>query len=286
MSIDIHDLIKIKRMGVINITPDSFSGEGEIPSLSKITDTIKNFGPIECIDLGAESTAPKSHPIDAQTEWARFQDLGLEVIEKIPHQTIISIDTYHPETIFKMSKVLKGRPLIWNDVSGQVDADVENFLVSLSNVHYVLSHNLSPSRKMTNSHMNYVSQIEDNIFFWDMVSFFAEKLKIFKEKKVSSRVIFDPCFGFSKSLEQNIYLMKNFVHLAREVNHPAWLIGISRKSFLRHLHGIDIVTPQSREFLDQNHEKDLREILADFPYAFIWVRTHRPELLPTSFQLS
>ena len=286
MKIDIHELIKIKRMGVINITPNSFSEDENNLSFANLEKKIQDFGMIECVDLGAESTAPKSHPIDAQTEWSRYQEIGLKLIEKIPAQTLISIDTYHPETIYKMSKVLKDRPLIWNDVSGQVDDEVISFLVSRPNVYYVLSHNLAPNRRMTSAHMNYVSAVSEETFFWDMVSFFGERLKLFRQKNVQGRVIFDPCFGFSKSVEQNLYLMKNFSHLAREVEHKMWLIGISRKSFLRVKHGVEVLTPQTREYLDQQHENDLREILIDFPYPFVWVRTHRPELLPTSFQLS
>lgn len=286
MKIDIHELIKIKRMGVINITPNSFSEDENNLSFVNLEKKIQDFGMIECVDLGAESTAPKSHPIDAQTEWSRYQEIGLKLIEKIPAQTLISIDTYHPETIYKMSKVLKDRPLIWNDVSGQVDDEVISFLVSRPNVYYVLSHNLAPNRRMTSAHMNYVSAVSEETFFWDMVSFFGERLKLFRQKNVQGRVIFDPCFGFSKSVEQNLYLMKNFSHLAREVEHKMWLIGISRKSFLRVKHGVEVLTPHTREYLDQQHENDLREILIDFPYPFVWVRTHRPELLPTSFQLS
>lgn len=273
-------------MGVINITPNSFSEDENNLSFANLEKKIHNFGPVECVDLGAESTAPKSHPIDAQTEWSRYQEIGLKLIEKIPAQTLISIDTYHPETIYKISKVLKDRPLIWNDVSGQVDDEVNSFLVSRPNVYYVLSHNLAPNRRMTSAHMNYVSEVSEETFFWDMVSFFGERLKLFRQKNVQGRVIFDPCFGFSKSVEQNLYLMKNFSHLAREVEHKMWLIGISRKSFLRAKHGVEVLTPQTREYLDQQHENDLREILIDFPYPFVWVRTHRPELLPTSFQLS
>lgn len=273
-------------MGVINITPNSFSEDENNLSFVNLEKKIQDFGMIECVDLGAESTAPKSHPIDAQTEWSRYQEIGLKLIEKIPAQTLISIDTYHPETIYKISKVLKDRPLIWNDVSGQVDDEVISFLVSRPNVYYVLSHNLAPNRRMTSAHMNYVSKVSEETFFWDMVSFFGERLKLFRQKNVQGRVIFDPCFGFSKSVEQNLYLMKNFSHLAREVEHNMWLIGISRKSFLRAKHGVEVLTPQTREYLDQQHENDLREILIDFPYPFVWVRTHRPELLPTSFQLS
>ncbi|MFY7992851.1 MAG: dihydropteroate synthase [Bacteriovoracaceae bacterium] len=286
MNRDIHDLIKIKRMGVINITPNSFSDGDDQLSLSKLTQKIQDFGPVECVDIGAESTAPKSLPIDAETEWLRFQEWGLPLIEKISPQTLISIDTYHPETIFKLARQLKDRPFIWNDVSGQLDTEVESFLLARPNVYYVLSHNLAPTRSKASSHMDFVSTAAPEEFFWDMVSFFGPKIKRLREINVYSRVILDPCFGFSKTVEQNLYLMKNFAHLVREVNHPSWLVGISRKSFLRQKYGIDVMTPESREFLDQKHEVDLRELLVDFPFPFVWVRTHRPELLPTSFQLA
>ncbi len=283
---DIHELIKIKRMGVINLTPNSFSDGDLNITLPTLQSKIQQFGPIECIDIGAESTAPNSLPIDAQTEWERIQEFGLDLIEKIPPQTIISLDTYHPETIYRLNHVLKDRPLIWNDISGKLDDQVMTFLLGRPNVYYVLSHNLAPTREQSSEHMNFLSTTDLDGFFWDMVSFFSEALKNLKNKHLSDRVIFDPCFGFSKTAEQNLYLMKNLSLLAREVNHPSWLVGISRKSFLRKRHDIEVMTPESREYMDQKHEDDLREILADFPFPFVWVRTHRPELLPTSFQLA
>lgn len=272
-----HEDVTIKRMGVINITPNSFSDGGEFLDPELLSQKLQLFSTVESIDIGAESTAPKNDPIDSTEEWDRFQHWGLPFIKKLPPQVLVSIDTYHPETIFKISSILKDRPLMWNDISGQFDDSALQFLFSKANVSYVLSHNLAPERKLSGRHMDYVQETDDDSFFWDMVSFFSERLKMALAKNVEGRLVLDPCFGFSKTLEQNLYLMKNFAHLAREVKHPLWMIGISRKSFLQKKH-----QTHEQSILDQNHINDIHEILHGFPYERVWVRTHRPELLPAS----
>ena len=264
-------------MGVINVTPNSFSDGGEIRSPDDVLKKIKDFGPVEAVDIGAESTAPKNAPVDSQEEWSRFQEFVLPIIPQIPHHIVLSIDTYHPETIFKLSRYVDDRPFMWNDVSGHVDSDVMNFLVSKTNGSYVLCHNKAPTRALSGSHMDYVSEGDLEAFFWDMVSFFSERMEIFKKKNLQHRIVLDPCFGFSKTLEQNIYLMDQFHHLVREVKHFKWMIGISRKSFLRSLHNTSEVS-----LLDEKHSEDVLRIISHAYSATIWLRSHRPELLPIS----
>lgn len=237
-------------MGVMNITPDSFSDGGEF-DLSRLSSSVDAW------DIGAESTAPMNAPITADEEWARLESHLPELL-KVP---LLSLDTYHPETIFRMSSLRKN--LIWNDVSGKFDTHVENFLSLDSTFQYVLCHNHAPSRGLTGHHMDYVLGTT-----LDTLSEFFLKYK-------HPRVIFDPCLGFSKTYEENWMILDNMGELQKRVRHPRWLIGFSRKSFLRKKFGL---TLENREELDVKHVQVLSEVLAEMS-GEVWVRTHRPELL-------
>lgn len=237
-------------MGVMNITPDSFSDGGEF-DLSRLSQNIDAW------DVGAESTAPMNASISSDEEWARLAP-HLTHLLKVP---LLSLDTYHPETIFRMASLRNN--LIWNDVSGKFDEHVEQFLSLDSSFQYVYCHNLAPSRELTGEHMDYahgttVQAVID--YFWG---------------KRHPRVIFDPCLGFSKTYEENWAILGNMGEIQKKVGHNRWLIGFSRKSFLRKKFGLDL---SQREELDRKHLEVLSEVLGEMS-GEVWVRTHRPELL-------
>ncbi len=237
-------------MGVMNITPNSFSDGGEY-DLSRLS------FPVDAWDVGAESTAPMNASISPEEEWSRLEK-HLPDLLKVP---LLSLDTYHPETIFRMSSLRKN--LIWNDVSGKFDAHVENFLSLDSTFQYVLCHNHAPTRDLSGRHMDYV--------FGTTLDSLTEFFLKFKHP----RVIFDPCLGFSKTYEENWMILENMGELQKRVGHKRWLVGFSRKSFLRKKFGL---TLENREELDQKHVQILSEVLAQMQ-GEVWVRTHRPELL-------
>lgn len=248
----------IKRMGVINITPDSFSDGGEFFSPDAISQRLQFLNQFEAIDIGAESTAPKNAAISPRTEWERWQ-MVLPELKKLT--TTISADTYHPETIFELVKFWQDHklrsPLIWNDVSGKFDEAVHEYLKSGHD--YIFCHNLALTRELSGRHMDYVS----------------EKLELenYFRPHLHPQVIFDPCLGFSKSYEQNWEIIGNFSELRKQIQHPRWLIGYSRKSFLRKKYSTD-----DREKLDQLHALELQKMLQS-QSGETWIRTHRPELI-------
>ncbi len=242
--------LNLRRMGVMNITPDSFSDGGEY-DLSRLSLSADAW------DVGAESTAPMNLSISADEEWGRLEP-HLPALLKIP---LLSLDTYHPETIFRMAGLRNN--LIWNDVSGKFDKSVEEFLSLDSSFQYVLCHNLAPSRDLTGRHMDYATGTS------------LETLTAFFLKYKHPRVIFDPCLGFSKTYEENWMILENMGELSRRVGHKRWLIGFSRKSFLRKKFGLEL---SQRDELDQKHVEVLSEVLAEMS-GEVWVRTHRPELL-------
>lgn len=226
----------LKSMGVINITPNSFSDGGESFSAEKCISKINELLnlDVQYLDFGAESTAPFNSKIDSKEEIERFENILFPSLVHldIPENVRISIDTYRPETFKRVyDEISKNfvRPLIWNDVSGVIDNEVFNILKECPNSEYVFSHNNVNSRDDVLNHMDYCNE-------GDIVSqlslYFEKGLEQFKANGLEERVILDPCFGFSKTYEQNLDLIKNIEILTSKFNNT-WLLGISKKSFLR-----------------------------------------------------
>ncbi|MCM2348597.1 MAG: dihydropteroate synthase [Bacteriovoracaceae bacterium] len=256
---------------MINITPNSFSGLGEILSPAEVAERFNQFGQIEALDLGAESTAPMNKSIGHEEEWERLAPyLPYLKTLKVP----LSLDTYHPETISKIASLwLKEGievPLIWNDVSGKFDHFVEEFLSFSPKFSYVFCHNLAPTRELSGRHMDYVSPLQGEDYLEELAAYFLP----FKRE----RVILDPTLGFSKTHEQNWLVLENFGKLQQKVRHDQWLLGFSRKSFLRRKLGFEKITSENREELDQYHQKILEEIKPQMT-GTVLIRTHRPELI-------
>jgi dihydropteroate synthase len=248
---------KFKRMGVMNITPNSFSDGGEFFTPESIQNRLQELSLFEAIDIGAESTAPQNEAISWQEEWQRWE-LVLPFFKNL--STAVSADSYHPETIFELLKFWRDEKpkckLIWNDVAGKFDEAVKDFLKSGND--YVFCHNLAPTRALSGRHMDFVAS--------------ELNLKDYFLPYKHPQVIFDPCLGFSKSYQQNWWVLENFKTLQQEIGHTRWLIGFSRKSFLRQK-----FQTENRDELDNIHG----EILSTMNLAAgeLWVRTHRPELI-------
>lgn len=251
-------------MGVINITPDSFSDGGEF-SHHNFQEKLLSFSTSDAIDLGAESTAPMNESISWETEWERLKP-NLGFLKKFPG--VLSFDTYHPETLEEIMRFYLDhgfeQDLIWNDVSGKFDHSVHDFLSISDKFHYVYCHNLAPKRELSGRHMDYV---DPGLSLESLRDYFGG----FKQPQV----IFDPCLGFSKNYAQNWMILENFAKLAEMVGHDRWLLGFSRKSFLRKKY--DLTLEQKSE-LDQKHVDVLKDLKLPMS-GEVWIRTHRPDLL-------
>lgn len=239
-------------MGVINLTPDSFSDGGKYNSVTSLNERIIELSKwAEIIDLGAESTAPFNQAIGIDTELSRFEESFYPILEKSADPAIkISIDTYRVEVFLEVaSRVNKYWPncaLIWNDVSGVVDDALLKALHGTQKFSYVYSHNLCGDRKKTSDHMQFVDEHIDLISH--MENFFSNALN---EMKCNRNIFLDPCFGFSKTREQNHTLLREFSRLANIFSHHHWVYGISRKSFLRFPKELDSKDPYNQSQLDQ-----------------------------------
>ena len=221
-------------MGVLNLTPDSFSGDGILQdrdpiqyALNKAKQFLKDGADI--LDIGAESSRPGSKPISAAVELERLLPI-LKALRKENIGGIISIDTYKSEVARQCLE--NGADWI-NDIWGfKRDTDLAE-VVSQYDAPVVLMHNRSkPSAVKNNDRLgaSYQGSIYSNFMeeiindLRDSVSF-AIRARISKEN-----IIIDPGIGFGKTVEQNLALINRLGEI-KALGYPI-LIGPSRKSFL------------------------------------------------------
>ena len=211
-------------MGILNLTPDSFSDGGKFNDFRKANIHIKemiNFG-AEIIDIGGESTRPGSKTIHHKKEWERIENV-LKNFKKRYKGKILSLDTRKPEIMIKSLKF--GVDLI-NDVSG-FEYD-KNSLKNLKkiNIAKVIHHMQgTPNTMQKNPKYNNV--------LLDIYDFFEKKLDKIKTKNI----ILDPGIGFGKNLKHNLTLISN-ISLFHTLGFPI-LIGTSRKRFINQISGMN-----------------------------------------------
>ena len=213
-------------MGILNLTPDSFSDGGLYSQSHKAFSHIQNMinKGANIIDIGGESTRPGSKDIPSEMEWRRIKKVIIKFKKKYP-RIFLSVDTRKSEVMFK---AIKYKSDLINDVSGfnydlKAIDKIKNF-----NVWKVLHHMQgTPSTMQINPRYKNV--------LLDLYDFFEEKLetdfKIFKHKKF----IVDPGIGFGKNLKHNLILM-NKISLFHTLGFPL-LIGTSRKKFVNQISG-------------------------------------------------
>lgn len=219
-----------KIVGILNITPDSFSDGGRFTLESQALthlDTMLAAG-ADVIDIGAESTRPSAVAVSASEEWLRISTIFIKIVEKIKHfnkkydkKILLSLDSRHFTTIKQAYEI--GIDII-NDVSGLQDEKIIDFIAK-NNIKAVLMHNLSVPAD-PNIVINSALNVTNEILKWG-----HEKIAFLEGKGVKkSQLIFDPGIGFSKSASQSIRILRNIDRL-RELGLPLF-IGHSKKSFL------------------------------------------------------
>lgn len=231
-------------MGVINITPNSFSDTiSHLHHSAELITKLNQFKKIPALvfDFGFESSAPMNSAITSHEERIRF-DLFFEMIKEVDLSgQWISFDSYRPENYIYFEERFKSRyhncGFIFNDVSGVLDAPVLDLLKSkkgCGDFYYLYTSTHIPSRDQTLSHMEFLR-------IGDIVEMTATHFKNGFQKLaaigMNQQLILDPGFGFSKSFEQNWDLIHRFDELVWNLKDAGidcpWLIGLSKKSFLR-----------------------------------------------------
>ena len=219
-------------MGVINMTPDSFSDGGKYNKINSALERAKYFIKKGCqiIDVGGESTRPGAKEINLNNEWKRIEGF-FKKTKKL--NCLISLDT-------RKSKIMdlanKYKVDLVNDVSGlNYDISTINFLRKTKKP-FVIHHSKGSPKNMQKK-PNY-----KNVLL-DIYDFFENKLKTINRNGIKHKnIILDPGIGFGKNLKHNITLLKH-VSIFHSLGYPV-MLGISRKRFIKDL--VDINDSKER----------------------------------------
>ncbi|WP_425405267.1 dihydropteroate synthase [Hwanghaeella sp.] len=227
-------------MGIVNVTPDSFSSDG----LADMPEAARDDGLVaravaqaasfidsgaDILDIGGESTRPGAAPVPAGEEMDRVVPVVEAIAERFP-DTLISVDTYK-STVARA--VLDAGAHIINDVwAGQADPDMMSVVESYG-VPYVLMHNrarwgaASQDARIGGSY----EAPQYNNFLEDILREMSAMAKTALDAGIPAElIVLDPGVGFGKTLDQNLTLIRRLGAI-RELGYPV-LLGPSRKSFI------------------------------------------------------
>ena len=211
-------------IGVLNLTPDSFSDGGKfnkkVKGLAQANNLYKAGANI--IDIGGESTRPGSKGISNIKEWNRIKD----VLKNINKKINLSLDTRKSDI---MEKGIMAGVKIINDVSG-LSYDKQTIKVLKKyNIPFVIQHSKGTPETMQRN-PNY-----KNVLL-DVYDYLEEKIKNVRAIGIKhNNIIIDPGIGFGKNLKHNMNLISN-VSIFHSLGYPV-LLGLSRKRFIKDLSG-------------------------------------------------
>jgi dihydropteroate synthase len=213
-------------MGVLNLTPDSFSDGGKFNSFKKANKRIKNMidAGANIIDVGGESTRPGSKIISQKIELQRVKQVIKKFKKKYP-KTLLSIDTRKSQV---MNFSIKHNVDIINDVSC-FKFDTKSFsMIKNQNLWKIIHHMQgTPQTMQINPKYKHV--------LLDIYDFFEREIKKFKKSKYQKKIILDPGIGFGKNLKHNLMIL-NKISIFHSLGFPI-LIGTSRKKFINQISG-------------------------------------------------
>jgi dihydropteroate synthase len=214
---------QVKLVGILNVTPDSFSDGGLYKDSRKALEQARKLFAegAAIVDVGAESTNPKSSTITLEEEWSRLNPVLAELLPAFPNK--ISIDTHHPETIRRIAKMF-GNKFIANDVTGMNDPEMRK-TVALYKLHCIISH--LPAQFGTDIQAAHRVARMDNE--QDVLQeLLVRRTQLIELGLTKNKIILDPGIGFGKTMELNRKLLK----FSRLVQDGDVMIGHSRKRFL------------------------------------------------------
>jgi dihydropteroate synthase len=220
-------------MGIINITPDSFSGDGLLNDQGGVKKAVEQGVRFaregaHILDVGGESTRPGAEPVDAETELRRV----LPVIEALSREVTLplSIDTYKAEVA---AAALDAGAHLVNDVWGlRMDPALAD-LCARRGAPVIVMHNRSRPRNAVQEARlggRYVGTVYDDLLA-DVATELQLSINLAKAAGVSDEhILIDPGIGFGKTVEQNLTLLNN-LDTFKALGYPI-LLGPSNKSFI------------------------------------------------------
>jgi dihydropteroate synthase len=208
-------------MGVLNVTPDSFSDGGSFESVDAAVAHAAAMVELGAgiVDVGGESTRPGAAPVDSKAERARVLPVVRELVARgIP----VSIDTRHAKTA--LAAIDAGAQLV-NDVTGGLGDDRMARVIAETGVHYVVMHWREGGADAVPEYRNVVTDVRRELKH-RIASLIVEGVQ-------PEQIVLDPGLGFGKSAEHNWALLGHLEQLG-SLGHGL-LIGASRKRFLGRL---------------------------------------------------
>ncbi|MEA5510344.1 dihydropteroate synthase [Crocosphaera sp. UHCC 0190] len=211
-------------MGILNVTPDSFSDGGEFNSLETAlnqAETMINVG-VDIIDIGGQSTRPGAEEISLEEELNRV----IPVIKVLRKTRLIPISIDTTRAAVAKAAVEAGADIV-NDISGGTFDNKMFSTVASLDVPLILMHIRGTPKTMQNN-TNYQDLLAE-IYQW-LQTQLEKAIKIGIDQR---KLIIDPGIGFAKNHQQNIELLRHLSEF-KELQCPV-LVGVSRKSFLGHI---------------------------------------------------
>jgi dihydropteroate synthase len=211
-------------MGILNLTPDSFSDGGKFNKKNSGYNYALNLFKIgaNIIDIGGESTRPGSKSISNKQEWNRIKN----TLKSIDKKITISLDTRKSDI---MEKGIKNSVRLINDISGLSYDDRTIKILKKYNTPFVIQHTQGTPETMQKNPKY------KNVLL-DIYDFFEKKIKFVRLKGIKhNNIILDPGIGFGKNLKHNMNLISN-ISIFHSLGFPV-LLGLSRKRFIKDLSG-------------------------------------------------
>ncbi len=222
------DMSRSHVMGIVNVTPDSFSDGGQYHQLDSALAHARRLVQEGAgfVDIGGESTRPGAVPVSVQEELDRV----CPVVEAIAAEldTVISVDTSTPEVILEVARLGAG---LVNDVRA-LQREGAVAAVVASDIPVCLMHMQGqPATMQARPRYQNVRR--------DVTSFLMDRVRILEGAGLApSKILLDPGFGFGKSLDHNLQLLRSLDQM-RVLGYPL-LVGLSRKSMLGAITGRDV----------------------------------------------
>lgn len=227
-------------MGVVNATPDSFSGDGRLDpdAACEHAHELARQG-ADIIDVGAESTRPGAEAVAPADEWRRLGPLLARLSQGAPAHprlsTPLSVDTRHPETMLRAADL--GVSYI-NDVGGGAPLPVLDRLATYPGLRYICMHMHGTPKSMQKEPLSQAEAVTT------VSAFFRERYATLRQAGFPDDGIWlDPGIGFGKTDAANVALMREIGAWTRAGFRIA--VGVSRKSLLGRMLGL--AAPQDRD---------------------------------------
>jgi dihydropteroate synthase len=208
-------------MGIINVTPDSFFEKSRFfngnNDFLKVSEKMISEG-VDILDIGGYSSRPMAEDVSVEEELNRTIP-AIEKIRKVFPEILISIDTFRAKVA---AEAVNAGADIVNDISaGELDPEMLEQVGKLS-VPYIAMHMRGNPRTMS-------QQTNYNDLLIEIMMYFSIKMNLCRKAGIND-VWIDPGFGFSKSLPQNYWILKNLSYF-KTIQAPL-LVGVSRKSMV------------------------------------------------------